>query len=236
MRKRLLHIRWIFCMQVFVVTFISPVELCNGFFIWFLLLETYPTAILSENGSLQTVIRKETLFESYYIPVSEKVSSDSADFPLEPLLSNSSYDEGQDNTWTYFLLDIPRGAAGGSIHIQLTSDTKIKHEIYAKSGGLPSLQSWDYYYANRTNNSIGSMFFKLYNSSEEKVDFYILYVREGTWGFGIRHVNTSKSETVMSVSLERCPKRCSSHGQCRNAFDASGLTLYRFLFSVFPLV
>lgn len=72
------------------------------------------------------------------------------------------------------------------------------------------------------------MFFKLYNSSEEKVDFYILYVREGTWGFGIRHVNTSKSETVMSVSLERCPKRCSSHGQCRNAFDASGLTLYSF--------
>ncbi|KAH9731868.1 transmembrane protein-like protein [Citrus sinensis] len=185
-------------------------------------------SILSENGSLQTVIRKETLFESYYIPVSEKVPSDSAAFPLEPLLSNSSYDEGQDNTWTYFLLDIPRGAAGGSIHIQLTSDTKIKHEIYAKSGGLPSLQSWDYYYANRTNNSVGSMFFKLYNSSEEKVDFYILYVREGTWGFGIRHVNTSKSETVMSVSLERCPKRCSSHGQCRNAFDASGLTLYSF--------
>ncbi|KAL9435145.1 hypothetical protein AB3S75_021415 [Citrus x aurantiifolia] len=181
-----------------------------------------------ERYILQTVIRKETLFESYYIPVSEKVPSDSADFPLEPLLSNSSYDEGQDNTWTYFLLDIPRGAAGGSIHIQLTSDTKIKHEIYAKSGGLPSLQSWDYFYANRTNNSIGSMFFKLYNSSEEKVDFYILYVREGTWGFGIRHVNTSKSETVMSVSLERCPKRCSSHGQCRNAFDASGLTLYSF--------
>ncbi|KDO86249.1 uncharacterized protein LOC127901525 isoform X2 [Citrus sinensis] len=181
-----------------------------------------------ERYILQTVIRKETLFESYYIPVSEKVPSDSAAFPLEPLLSNSSYDEGQDNTWTYFLLDIPRGAAGGSIHIQLTSDTKIKHEIYAKSGGLPSLQSWDYYYANRTNNSVGSMFFKLYNSSEEKVDFYILYVREGTWGFGIRHVNTSKSETVMSVSLERCPKRCSSHGQCRNAFDASGLTLYSF--------
>ncbi|KAL9430210.1 hypothetical protein AB3S75_025569 [Citrus x aurantiifolia] len=181
-----------------------------------------------ERYILQTVIRKETLFESYYIPVSEKVPSDSADFPLEPLLSNSSYDEGQDNTWTYFLLDIPRGAAGGSIHIQLTSDTKIKHEIYAKSGGLPSLQSWDYYYANRTNNSVGSMFFKLYNSSEEKVDFYILYVREGTWGFGIRHVNTSKSATVMSVSLERCPKRCSSHGQCRNAFDASGLTLYSF--------
>ncbi|KAH9731872.1 transmembrane protein-like protein [Citrus sinensis] len=182
----------------------------------------------TRNAGIQTVIRKETLFESYYIPVSEKVPSDSAAFPLEPLLSNSSYDEGQDNTWTYFLLDIPRGAAGGSIHIQLTSDTKIKHEIYAKSGGLPSLQSWDYYYANRTNNSVGSMFFKLYNSSEEKVDFYILYVREGTWGFGIRHVNTSKSETVMSVSLERCPKRCSSHGQCRNAFDASGLTLYSF--------
>lgn len=126
-------------------------------------------------------------------------------------------------------MDIPRGAAGGSIHIQLTSDTKIKYEIYAKSGGLPYLESWDYYYANRTKSSADSTFFKLYNSSEEKVDFYILYVREGTWGFGIRHINSPSGETIMSVSLERCPKRCSApHGQCKYTFDASGLTLYRF--------
>ncbi|KAL5863454.1 hypothetical protein ACOSQ3_000968 [Xanthoceras sorbifolium] len=183
-----------------------------------------------ERYILQTVVRRGSfLFESNYIPVSG-VPADSADFPLEPLLSNSSHSGEPDNSWTYFVMDIPRGAAGGNIHIQLASDTQIKYEIYAKSGGLPSLESWDYYYTNKTKSSSGSMFFQLYNSTEEKVDFYILYAREGIWGFGIRHVNTSNTETTMSISLERCPKRCSNHGQCRYAFDASGLTSYSYCF------
>ncbi|KAK8326194.1 hypothetical protein V6Z12_A11G100700 [Gossypium hirsutum] len=32
----------------------------------------------------------------------------------------------------------------------------------------------------------------------------------------------------MSISLERCPKRCSYHGACKSALDASGLTSYSF--------
>lgn len=158
--------------------------------------------------------------------------SDSANFAVEPILTNSSNGGEPDKSWTYFILDIPRGAAGGNIHIRLTSDTKIASEIYARFGGLPSPDSWDYYYANKTRNSDGSMFFKLYNSSEGKVDFYILSIREGTWSFGIRHRNdsniASRDQTLMSISLERCPKRCSSHGECKFALDASGLALYRF--------
>ncbi|KAF5464317.1 hypothetical protein F2P56_014401 [Juglans regia] len=186
-----------------------------------------------ERYALQTVLRRDSNpFESYYLPVSEKLSSNSANFPLEPLVSNSSYGGKPDDSWTYFILDIPRGAAGGNIHIRLTSDARIDYEVYTRFGGLPSLNNWDYYYANTTRSSDSSMFFKLYNSSKEKVDFYILYAREGTWGFGLRYLNTSgsasKDQTIMSVSLERCPKRCSSHGDCRVAFDASGLTSYSF--------
>lgn len=121
------------------------------------------------------------------------------------------------------------------MHIRLTSDAKINYEVYTRFGGLPSLTSWDYYYANRTSNSVGSMFFNLYNSSEDKVDYYILYVREGTWGFGLKHLDAtssaSKVQTTMSLSLERCPRRCSSHGKCENVLDASGLTSYRFVFN-----
>ena len=131
-------------------------------------------------------------------------------------------------------MDIPRGAAGGNIHIQLSSDMKISYEVYARFGGLPSLDSWDYYYANKTRRSDPSMFFTLYDSSDNKVNFYIMYAREGTWGIGLRHLNTSsdsmKGLTIMSISLERCPKRCSSHGECKFSFDASGLTSYRFTF------
>ncbi|KAJ7962425.1 putative Transmembrane protein [Quillaja saponaria] len=186
-----------------------------------------------ESYILQTVLRRgSTPFESYYLPVSGKVSSDNANFPLEPLLSNSSYGGEPDNIWTYFLLDIPRGAAGGNVHIRLTSDARINYEVYARFGGLPSLDSRDYYYANKTSSSHDSMFFMLSNSSEGKVDFYMVYAREGTWGFGLRHRNTttdsSKDQTLMSLSIERCPKRCSSHGECKFSFDASGLTSYSF--------
>ncbi|KAJ6879450.1 hypothetical protein NC652_032898 [Populus alba x Populus x berolinensis] len=189
--------------------------------------------LLCQDSFLQTVLRRDsTPFESYYLPLSGKVSPDSADFPLEPLSSNSSYSNEIDTSWMYFLLNIPRGAAGGNIHIRMTSDVKINYEIYARYGGLPSLDSWDYYYANRTRSSDGSMFFTSYNSTEEKIDFYILYVKEGTWTFGLRSLNTtiipSNDQTVMSVSVERCPKRCSSHGACKVALDASGLASYSF--------
>ncbi|XP_020219034.1 uncharacterized protein LOC109802198 isoform X1 [Cajanus cajan] len=185
---------------------------------------------------LQTFVRRgSTPFESYYLPVGGGASYDSANFPLEPLLKNSSYIGEPDNIWTYFLMDIPRGAAGGNIHVQLSSDMKIGYEVYARFGGLPSLDSWDYYYANKTRRSDTSMFFTLYDSSDDKVNFYIMYAREGTWGFGLRHLSdlnsssdSMKGPTIMSLSLERCPKRCSSHGDCKFAFDASGLTSYSF--------
>lgn len=133
-------------------------------------------------------------------------------------------------------MDVPHGAAAGNIHIRLTSDLKINYEIYARFSALPTHDTWDYFYTNKTSSSDGSMFFMLYNSSEESVNFYILYVREGSWNFGLRYLNssssTSKAQTTMSISLERCPKRCSSHGQCQSTVDASGLTFYRFMITL----
>ncbi|OVA13977.1 Epidermal growth factor-like domain [Macleaya cordata] len=182
--------------------------------------------------ALQTVLRKDPYvpFASYYLPNADKMSPGSVNFPLEPLLSNSSF--GDKFAWTYFLLDIPYGAAGGHIHIQLRSDAKINYEIYSRFGGLPSLDTWDYYYANSTSSSNGSMFFKLYDSSDGEVSFYILYASEGTWSFGLRHLvpggSHSNDQTTMSIAIERCPKRCSGHGVCKSFVDASGLTLYSY--------
>ncbi|XP_028770376.1 uncharacterized protein LOC114727797 isoform X2 [Neltuma alba] len=182
---------------------------------------------------LQTVLsRSISPFESYYLPIGGEVSSDSAKFPLEPLLSGSPNGGEADGIWTYFTMDIPRGAAGGNIHVHLSSNAKIGYEVYARFGGLPSIDSWDYYYANKSRRSDPSMFFMLYDSREDKVDFYIIYAREGTWGIGLRHLNinsdSSKGQTSMSLSLERCPNQCSSHGSCKFSFDATGLSSYSF--------
>lgn len=170
------------------------------------------------------------------MPIGEGASS--ANFPLEPLLNNSSNGGETNNIWTYFTFDIPRGAAGRNIHIRLSSDAKISYEVYARFGGLPSVDIQDYYYANKTMKSDQSVFFMLYDSSDKNIDFYIIYAREGTWGFGLRNVNTSidslKQQTIMSISLEGCPKQCSSHGDCKFSLDATGLTSYRFMFK--PLV
>lgn len=166
------------------------------------------------------------------MPVSDRVLSDSGNFVLEPLLSNSSYGGNSNDYWTYFVVNVPSGAAGGNMHIRLSSDVKIEYQIYAKYGGLSSPDSWDYFYVNATSSSNGSMFFKLYDSTEEAINFYILYIKGGIWSFAVRNPGPPKtfsgSETTMSISFERCPKGCySPHGTCQNAMDASGLTLYR---------
>ena len=151
-------------------------------------------------------------------------------FAVEPLLSNTSNHGQEKYAWTYFTLDVPRGSAGANIHFQLSASETMEYEVYARFGGLPSLDNWDYCYKNQTSNSGGSTFLSLYNSSDVKIDFYILYASEGTWVFGLRHpVNRSLSEdrTIMSVTLERCPNKCSSHGRCEYAFDASGATTFR---------
>nr|XP_043626424.1 uncharacterized protein LOC122597902 [Erigeron canadensis] len=194
----------------------------------------------SERYMLQTILRRSPSvpFESYYLPISDKVSSNSPNFLLEPLLSNSSLGQkpSQNFGWTYFQVDIPEGASGGSIHIRLNSDTKINNQIYASYGGQPAEDKWDYFYANSTSNSNGSMFFKLYTSDENTISFYILYVRGGTWSFGVKHLlsagnaseGQTQSQTTMSISIERCPRRCSSHGSCQNVVDMSGLSLYSY--------
>lgn len=170
-------------------------------------------------------------FESYYVPLDGKVSTDSNSFPLE-LQSNSTVGRDFGITWTYFVLDIPRGAAGGNLHFKLKSKNKIGYEIYVRYGGLPSADIWDFYYINHMNSSDGTTFFLLYNSSKEMVDFFILYAREGTWSFGLKNLDSIDSAsiepTTASISLERCPKRCSApHGSCQNFVDESGLTIYR---------
>ncbi|KAK6935415.1 NGX6/PGAP6/MYMK [Dillenia turbinata] len=154
----------------------------------------------------------------------------SGEFPLEPLLTNISSKVLQsDFAWTYFVVNVPPLEAGKNLHIQLRSDKKIAYETYARFGGLPSLNSWDYYYSNQTSSSNNDFMFKFYTQQETQVDLYIFYAREGTWGIGLRH-KASPPDTTMSVSIKTCPNECSGHGKCNSDYDGSHLTIYGFCY------
>ncbi|KAL8136394.1 hypothetical protein V2J09_002395 [Rumex salicifolius] len=185
-----------------------------------------------ERYPFQTVMQK-TPFESYNLPLSEKVSLNSESFALEPLLSNSSMGNQSGIAWTYFTMNVPQGATGRNMHIRLLSKKETRYEIYARFGGLPSDHVWDYFYASKINSSEGAKFFMVNNSTKEIVDFYMLYIREGTWNFAIKHPYFNNvafdDETKMSISIERCPNDCSSpHGSCKNLMDESGFTVYSY--------
>ncbi|XP_031482282.1 uncharacterized protein LOC116252268 isoform X3 [Nymphaea colorata] len=184
-----------------------------------------------ESHMLQRVVKRGTVpFESYYVPNDQFPSTMPAKFPLEPLLSNSSSVQNWTSSWTYFLVDVPYGAAGGNIHVHIKSDSEIRYEIYARLGGLPSIDLWDYL-NNGSSYSKDSMFLASQGSSlEEKGNFYVLYATEGTWCFGLRDVTGGQlqQQITMSVTLEGCPNGCYNHGTCHSAVDESGLSIYSY--------
>lgn len=178
----------------------------------------------AENGFLQRASKNAVPFTSYYHPDGELGSTDT-DFSIGQLLSNSSVEQ---IAWTYFLLDIPTGAAGANIHVRLSSDSILNYRVYTQFGGLPSIHTSDYS-ADSTSSTNGSMFLASHDSSGKNIDFYVLSAREGTWCIGIMHPprNNNSDQTTMSIWLEGCPSHCNHHGACRNSIDETGLTFYR---------
>lgn len=166
-------------------------------------------------------------FGSYYLP--KDGPTDSTTFPLINLLSN--YTDNQES-YTFFFLDIPAGAAGSIIRIQIRSIGQDNFELYSKFGGLPSNDTWDYY-ATSKNNSGNPVLLSSNGTTGAGTggisEMYMLYAREGTWCIALRHpsVKVIKSRPLMSVSLVGCYKGCNGNGTCKYSVDESGLTFYR---------
>lgn len=179
-----------------------------------------------ESHVLQRVLKSSNVpVEFYYVPEDRYRSLENTNFQLDHMLSNSSVDNV---TWTYFFLDVPHGAAGSNLHVQLVSEKNAFYEIYSRYGGAASIDNWDFY-VNSTSNISGSMILTSSDLSKGRTDFYILSVREGIWSFGVRCVNDiGEHESSMSISLEGCAKDCSSKGKCHYSVDESGLAFFSY--------
>lgn len=79
---------------------------------------------------LQQVDQANPTVPAIYLPDIKNQSSESANFPLEPLLSKSLYEEKSGYAWTYFYWWTY--AAGENIHIQLISNITLNYEIYVR--------------------------------------------------------------------------------------------------------
>lgn len=162
------------------------------------------------------------------MPEGKYESSNSLNFTLEPLLSKSSSGEKSGYAWTYFYMwAYPTGT---NIHIQLTSEKELDHEIYVRYNGLPTSEVWDFRYANRKLYGEKNSLFKLYDSTRKKVNLFLLYAEEGLWLIGLKHPlpekTNSNNQTTMSVHINSCPNRCSDHGTCYKTQELSGLTSF----------
>jgi len=182
-------------------------------------------------GLLQAIPKQNPNVVLVYLPDSETVSSNSTYFSLDPFLSKSAYGDRSDYAWTYFLLHSTIDTEGNNLNIQLRTDTKLSYELYVRFCGLPSLNVWDYSYLNQRSSCNSSSMFKLYATSQETINLYILYPKTGLWTIGLRHpvaINNSLStQTTMFISSKSCPNRCSDHGECVYSEDATQSTYYR---------
>ncbi|XP_056687367.1 uncharacterized protein [Spinacia oleracea] len=168
---------------------------------------------IKENDQGSSITKVDgTKFSSIHLPLRKTFQEENFGYP-----------------WTYFFTEVPEDVSSRNIRIEIVSNTSIEYELYARLGGLPSVEVYDYYYANQSSNSNnGLSLFKVYVSSNQRVKFDIINAQEGNWSFGlIRRQNSminSVSQTNLSISRESCPDDCSGYGKCS---DISALTSYR---------
>ncbi|XP_060674516.1 uncharacterized protein LOC107429859 [Ziziphus jujuba] len=185
-----------------------------------------------EEYTLKGVYQNNPTVPQVYFPDSKHVDTKLTSFPLEPLLSKSSDVEKSGYAWTYFDFDTPQHIEGKNIHIQLLSDTRLNYEIYIRFNGLPTVDMWDISYSNQTAKSKNNSMVKLYDSTEQIVNLYVLYPRNEFWIIGLRHPvsveNSSRPNTRMSVSAKWCPNKCSNQGTYQACYDGSRTIYYHY--------
>ena len=114
----------------------------------------------------------ESPFNSFYGPAREESLPHSPWF----VLSNVTH-VGNDTSgnWTYFFIEVPRGASGGVLSVQLRHVAQATMSIYARLEGFATSENWDVILMNvgGEKNSGSSL--------------NLVYPAEGLWCIGVHY-------------------------------------------------
>ncbi|KAL2622676.1 hypothetical protein R1flu_002881 [Riccia fluitans] len=167
----------------------------------------------------------ESPFDSHYFPTMDSGDLKSARWFSMLLPFNSSSIE----VWNYFTLEVPRGAGGGVLSLDVWTAARINSELYARFESCPANNSWDYRASESDTLEGLSGNISTENINEESELYLdIVYPKEGMWCIGLRSIRAASIPfrdpyAEMRIILHGCPNMCSGHGECRPSRDAGRL-------------
>ena len=114
----------------------------------------------------------ESPFNSFYGPAREESLLYSPWFSLSNMTHIGNETSGN---WTYFFVEVPRGASGAVLSVQLRHVIKATMSVYARLEGFATPEHWDISVVN-----VGE-------KKNQQVSLDLVYPAEGTWCIGVHH-------------------------------------------------
>ena len=146
----------------------------------------------------------ESPFDSYYSPA-QGGPLHSPWFPM----SSSPAGNSSSGSWAYYVVEVPRGAAGAVLSLKLRHATSVTAELYARLEGFPTLHHWDVRAKNLKveinpgagrSSHLETQKQLAHSGKSTEVSLHMVYPVEGVWCVGIHYLSSAVSS--LSISAE----------------------------------
>lgn len=161
----------------------------------------------------------ESPFNSFYGPAREESLLYSPWFLLSEMTQVGNDSSGN---WTYLFIEVPRGASGAVLSIQLRYVVDATMIVYARLEGFATPENWDVNVMNvgekgtRSNHRSPSNLIvkrkppKAKQKRSNRLSLDLTYPAEGMWCIGVHYVKHVASANKTTGSLEGMPQLASS--------------------------
>lgn len=147
----------------------------------------------------------ESPFDSYYSPAQGGPLL-SPWFPI----SSSPAGNSSSGSWAYYVVEVPRGAAGAVLSLELRHPASVTADLYARIEGFPTRDHWDVRAkhlkveinpgAGRSSQLETGQKQLVNSGKSSKLSLHMVYPVEGIWCVGIHYLSSVVSS--LSISAE----------------------------------